>query len=352
MPEPAAQPADDHNPEPAGAVPPVTGADPVPAGPPGQEDRASRSLEAQAAALRYGVIPALVVSATVIFVATKDRPAGLVVLLAGAGVVGSSIAASLLGGLAALVRAGATRAENLARIDQSLTEGLRQIAAAVGSSGPERASVTADVDPARTRARHLAEIRQAIRGRLWDEAATLVAAFSDSHPDDPEAPRLAAELAEARAAARDEFLAKIAAAREVNEPERVLELRDELKPLADPDALRVLDRDLAKWLLMLIHRRLRTGTVRADVAVLAGRVAATLDETPEGASLRASLPTLRRAAGLCPRCAQPYTGVADACPACLSGATATAAPDPPRPDPDDPDDEADRLDLGEPGAIG
>jgi hypothetical protein len=45
--------------------------------------------------------------------------------------------------------------------------------------------------------------------------------------------------------------------------------------------------------------------------------------TVEGASLRASLPTLRRSAGLCPRCAQPYTGLANACPQCL------AAPGPP-----------------------
>ncbi|MFO0950400.1 MAG: hypothetical protein U0835_04475 [Isosphaeraceae bacterium] len=56
----------------------------------------------------------------------------------------------------------------------------------------------------------------------------------------------------------------------------------------------------------MIQKRLRTGTVRPDVAVLAGRVADSLDDTPEGASLRASLPTLRRAAGLCARCAQPY----------------------------------------------
>ena len=37
----------------------------------------------------------------------------------------------------------------------------------------------------------------------------------------------------------------------------------------------------------------------------------------QGASVRAALPTLRRSVGLCPRCAQPYTGVAEACPRCL-----------------------------------
>ena len=100
-----------------------------------------------------------------------------------------------------------------------------------------------------------------------------------------------------------------------------IELHDEVKPLIESEALRALDVDLAKWFMMLIHRRLRSGTVKADVALLAGRVAASFDGTPEGASLRASLPTLRRAAGLCARCAQPYTGIADACPACLTGAS-------------------------------
>jgi hypothetical protein len=68
----------------------------------------------------------------------------------------------------------------------------------------------------------------------------------------------------------------------------------------------------------LIHIRLRSGKIQPDVAILAGRVAEIFSHTVEGASLRASLPTLRRSAGQCPRCAQPYTGIADACPACLA----------------------------------
>jgi len=78
-----------------------------------------------------------------------------------------------------------------------------------------------------------------------------------------------------------------------------------------------LEADLSRWLLRLIHHRLRTGRIQADLAHLAGRIAESFSHTVDGASLRASLPTLRRSAGLCPRCAQPYAGVADACPACL-----------------------------------
>jgi hypothetical protein len=70
--------------------------------------------------------------------------------------------------------------------------------------------------------------------------------------------------------------------------------------------------------LKLIHIRLRSGKIQPDVALLAGRVADVFSHTVEGASLRASLPTLRRSVGLCPRCAQPYTGIADACPSCLA----------------------------------
>ena len=93
---------------------------------------------------------------------------------------------------------------------------------------------------------------------------------------------------------------------------------------SDQEQRAALDRDLARWFLTLIHRRLRTGKVQADVVQLAARFAETFAATVEGASVRASLPTLRRSVGLCPRCAQPYTGVADACPNCKKGAHACA----------------------------
>jgi predicted amidophosphoribosyltransferase len=67
----------------------------------------------------------------------------------------------------------------------------------------------------------------------------------------------------------------------------------------------------------MIPDRSRLWIIQVDVATLAGRVAEDFAHTTEGASLRASLPTLRRSAGLCPRCAQPYTGIADACRDCL-----------------------------------
>src|SRR5262249_8982800 len=93
-----------------------------------------------------------------------------------------------------------------------------------------------------------------------------------------------------------------------------------------------IEHDVAAWFLSAIHRRLRTGKIQADVVSLAGRFADAFATTVEGASVHAALPTLRRSVGLCPRCAQPYIGIADACPKCLGFAT-----NPPMNAPVDPD---------------
>ncbi len=223
----------------------------------------------------------------------------------------------VLSGFAAHLRMQAEQCLVLSRLDRRLTDSVDQLIEAV-----EKARALAP--PADDlKAQQLAGCSQAIRSSQWAEAESIVQTFNDAHPGDPESTRLTEELAEAKNVARQELLTKLDAARQVNDPDRVIELRESVKPLIDLDALKSLDRDLAKWFMTLIQRRLRAGTVRPDVALLAGRVAASLDDTPEGASLRASLPTLRRAAGLCARCGQPYAGIADACPACISGAAAS-----------------------------
>ena len=164
----------------------------------------------------------------------------------------------------------------------------------------------------------LAEIRIALRNGDWDDAETLVRMFEEGHPDDPEAARISQELVAAQQRSSQETLSKIKIAREANDPDRVIELRESIKPVLKGEPLRDLDRELGRWFINLIQKRLRSGTAGVDIAILAGRVAGVLDETAEGASLRASLPTLRRAASLCPKCAQPYKGIADACPACVA----------------------------------
>jgi len=171
------------------------------------------------------------------------------------------------------------------------------------------------------RARSLAEIGRATRNAQWVEAETLLRDFDVEFPGDPRSAVLWEDLAAARRGAIEEGLAQIEAARNVNDPDRVLELYHVLASSLANEARRSLEGDLATWFLSLIHRRLRTGKIQADVVHLAGRFAETFATTVEGASVRASLTTLRRSVGLCPRCAQPYRGIAEACPQCLGRVT-------------------------------
>jgi hypothetical protein len=128
---------------------------------------------------------------------------------------------------------------------------------------------------------------------------------------------------------RGNKLAQLHSAKEVNDPDRVLELHETVVTLLDHEAKTALEADLSRWFLRLIHQRLRSGKIEAEVVSLAGRISDVFGHTHEGASLRASMPTLRRSVGLCPRCGQPYKGLADACPACM----ARAKPKPPMPEP-------------------
>ena len=202
-----------------------------------------------------------------------------------------------------------------ARLEARLKELAFNVEPAAGTRSPQS---TLDQD--------VAQCRQAIRRGAWDDACALIQISVQTYPGHPEIWKLEEELRESRQAASREWLARIKAARDVNDPERVIELRAELKPLIDASELQVLDRDLAKWFLSVIHRRLRVGTVSPDLVALAVRVAGTLDSTLEGSSLRASLPTLRRAAGLCGRCGQAYTGVSESCPTCLSACSEREEP--------------------------
>lgn len=119
--------------------------------------------------------------------------------------------------------------------------------------------------------------------------------------------------------------AQLDAAREAGDPTGVLDLREEAPEGLEEELLKALDADLAKWLLMLVHQRLRSGPLQLDLVTLVARGSDALAHTKEGASLRAALPTLRRGAGLCPRCAKPYTGVWEACAECMG------RPEPPPP---------------------
>jgi hypothetical protein len=190
----------------------------------------------------------------------------------------------------------------------------------------ERAPATPSVGPETRggRSRALVEFRIAVDAAHWDHAEAIARDLSLEYPKDPEVSGLLDELGRHRQFAVDDLRQRIEAARLANDPEGAISSRDELAKILRGKAILEVDRSLVKWLLSLIQRRLRTGTIRVDVVVLAARVAESFGGTTEGASLRASLPTLRRSAGLCPKCAEPYTGVGDACPKCLATSSAPA----------------------------
>jgi hypothetical protein len=203
---------------------------------------------------------------------------------------------------------------------------LERIAIAIEARG---APVASTPMPTLERAQAIAEVVRATRAADWVEAETRLSQLEETFPEDPELPSLRAELGNARDGLVKKSLAQLDAARGVNDPDRVLEIYQGLGPSLDNSQRTSLDQDLAKWFLSLIHRRLRTGKVQPDVVQLAARFAATFAATVEGASVRASLPTLRRSVGLCPRCAQPYTGVAEACPDCKKSAAQAVSAVPP-----------------------
>ena len=167
------------------------------------------------------------------------------------------------------------------------------------------------------RAEALAELRRALRANELTLASNLLGDFQIVHPDAMEEPALAEELAKKIASATEDLRLRLAAARKANDVDGALTLRNELSPLLEFAERDVVDQEILSWLMSVLMRRMRSGTVRADVAILAARVADSFPHRQEGASIRASLPTLRRSAGLCAFCAEPYRGEEDACPNCL-----------------------------------
>ncbi|HWE35232.1 MAG TPA: hypothetical protein VG406_01570 [Isosphaeraceae bacterium] len=206
-------------------------------------------------------------------------------------------------------------------VEGRLAPALERIAAALERS-PAQGAMSASAH--REGVEATVEVRRAIGQGDWIRAGALAEAAGR---DDPEAAaRLVGEVESGRRAAIAAVRDRIDAARDANDLGRVLSLRDELDSLLLGEPAPDLDRLLAKWFMATIQRRLFEPPIGPEVAEMAGAVADRFPGTTEGASLRKALPTLRRSAGLCPRCAEPYTGIEDACPKCLAGPSTLPLP--------------------------
>jgi hypothetical protein len=253
-------------------------------------------------------------------------PALIAIIHLGVIVLAAWVTRRLLGAGAALLELFAAQARASARLAETADRLAAALERAPAPESESESESSPRVPPAPLappiaadpRELALAEIRAAIREAEWSRAEGLIHAFDGEHPDARMSARLQDELASARQSTAAALRTKLDAAREANDTDRVFELHQALAPLLAPDDLRELDRELARGFMGVLQKRLRNGVISIDVAMLASRVAEAFDTTPEGASLRAALPTLRRSVGLCARCGNPYTGIADACPACLA----------------------------------
>ncbi len=193
--------------------------------------------------------------------------------------------------------------------------GLRLVSSTGPASG--RPSPPGDELPRVSLEELESQTREALTQSHWDEANRLIEQIR-LHPD-PDNLRQADRL---RKRWREEQILQLGkqidASRAANDPTSVLTLHARLSPLLQDDSRTENDRELVNWFMKVLMKRMRTGTVSEDVPLLAEHVAERFPHTREGASLKASLGTLRRSAGLCPTCTQKYTGVEKACPECLA----------------------------------
>lgn len=272
-------------------------------------------------------------------------PLGLVSFAAGWGVVGGLLVfgqmtgpiGALLGVNFVLAMATILLALELAQFarrqqeesDRSATRDYRMIemlqVITRRLDGPAVVTAPPGIDPG------VLAIERAIDQADWDLAGSLIEALAIARPDDAGLVPLRERLARGREQAARNLGDELQAARAAGDVERVLELHGLLVPSLDHEAKGALDRELAGWFLDRIQRRLHGGKIQREVVELATKVAESFAATTAGASLRQSLPMLRRAVGLCPRCAGPYLGVAQVCPVCLATAAMTAPSPPPTP---------------------
>jgi hypothetical protein len=148
-------------------------------------------------------------------------------------------------------------------------------------------------------------VRDSIQRESWEQARQLATAFADQFKGTAEAKDLMGQVEGAVTRKVQSLRDQLHEAELAHDCESLLNVRDRLSGYLHGTELYQVDRRVAHWFANYVRDALVAGKAQ-DVVQLAERVVDMVgDTTPEGAQIRASLPTLRRNAGLCPDCGLP-----------------------------------------------
>lgn len=162
--------------------------------------------------------------------------------------------------------------------------------------------------------RALQKLKDAIAERRWPDVEELFRLLQQDNAD------LAREMEpiirREREAHTRELQEALEQARNQNNPQAVLDVRDKLAALLELHERQDLDREIARWSMVYLREALHEGRARELIDLIERMVATFGESTTEGMELKNALPILRRSAGRCPDCGQPYDISMERCPEC------------------------------------
>jgi hypothetical protein len=200
----------------------------------------------------------------------------------------------------------------IGQLIERTNESLAAVTATMKASSPSSANSAA----ADARQRAIESMRDAMRRDSWDQARKVASEFAERFPEAPDAKDLTAQVEAALARKVKSLRDQLDQMERAGDCEGLLNVRDRLSAYLDGTELYQVDRRVAHWTAKHLRDALVAGRAK-EVIQLAERVVdAVGDTTQEGAQVRASLPTLRRSAGLCPECGQPSDTSLARCAAC------------------------------------
>ncbi len=181
-------------------------------------------------------------------------------------------------------------------------------------SGPGNAKAVASARPSKGATQLAESIRRAVAERKWTGVEELLRELQEL---DRELAKELTELAHREQEAHAKELREaLRAAREQNNPQAVLDVRDRLVSLLSVDERQDLDREIAQWSIAYLRDALHEGRARELIDVIERMVETFGESTAEGMELKNALPILRRSAGRCPDCGEPYDISLERCPDC------------------------------------